>query len=313
MHYLCSMINGKPILSGNSFEKDVRLLTEVSEQEARFVPRSDSPLPSVASLCEVVDLVRQLVFPGYFDRRQNDEKMRSYHIGVNMERLFEVLSRQILLALQFQHCSECEADEKRAVVLAQQFIDQLPEVKRLLFTDVEAIFSNDPAAATPSEVIFCYPVVQAMLHYRLAHVLQDMKIPVIPRIITEKAHGETGIDIHPCAKIGEYFAIDHGTGVVIGQTCIIGNHVTLYQGVTLGAAGHRPFDSNNFDGEQFPRHPVLEDNVMVYSNSTLLGRITIGHDTIIGGNIWVTHDVPPNSRLRQSKFVDSQFEGGLGI
>lgn len=313
MHYLCSMINGKPILSGNSFEKDVRLLTEVSEQEARFVPRSDSPLPSVASLCEVVDLVRQLVFPGYFDRRQNDEKMRSYHIGVNMERLFEVLSRQILLALQFQHCSECEADEKRAVVLAQQFIDQLPEVKRLLFTDVEAIFNNDPAAATPSEVIFCYPVVQAMLHYRLAHVLQDMKIPVIPRIITEKAHGETGIDIHPCAKIGEYFAIDHGTGVVIGQTCIIGNHVTLYQGVTLGAAGHRPFDSNNFDGEQFPRHPVLEDNVTVYSNSTLLGRITIGHDTIIGGNIWVTHDVPPNSRLRQSKFVDSQFEGGLGI
>ena len=313
MHYLCSMINGKPILSGNSFEKDVRLLTEVSEQEARFVPRSDSPLPSVASLCEVVDLVRQLVFPGYFDRRQNDEKMRSYHIGVNMERLFEVLSRQILLALQFQHCSECEADEKRAVVLAQQFIDQLPEVKRLLFTDVEAIFNNDLAAATPSEVIFCYPVVQAMLHYRLAHVLQDMKIPVIPRIITEKAHGETGIDIHPCVKIGEYFAIDHGTGVVIGQTCIIGNHVTLYQGVTLGAAGHRPFDSNNFDGEQFPRHPVLEDNVTVYSNSTLLGRITIGHDTIIGGNIWVTHDVPPNSRLRQSKFVDSQFEGGLGI
>lgn len=307
------MINGKPILSGNSFEKVVRLLTEVSEREARFVPRSDSPLPSVASLCEVVDLVRQLVFPGYFDRRQNDEKMRSYHIGVNMERLFEVLSRQILLALQFQHCSECEADEKRAVVLAQQFIDQLPEVKRLLFTDVEAIFNNDPAAATPSEVIFCYPVVQAMLHYRLAHVLQDMKIPVIPRIITEKAHGETGIDIHPCAKIGEYFAIDHGTGVVIGQTCIIGNHVTLYQGVTLGAAGHRPFDSNNFDGEQFPRHPVLEDNVTVYSNSTLLGRITIGHDTIIGGNIWVTHDVPPNSRLRQSKFVDSQFEGGLGI
>lgn len=307
------MINGKPILSGNSFEKDVRLLTEVSEQEARFVPRSDSPLPSVASLCEVVDLVRQLVFPGYFDRRQNDEKMRSYHIGVNMERLFEVLSRQILLALQFQHCSECEADEKRAVVLAQQFIDQLPEVKRLLFTDVEAIFNNDLAAATPSEVIFCYPVVQAMLHYRLAHVLQDMKIPVIPRIITEKAHGETGIDIHPCVKIGEYFAIDHGTGVVIGQTCIIGNHVTLYQGVTLGAAGHRPFDSNNFDGEQFPRHPVLEDNVTVYSNSTLLGRITIGHDTIIGGNIWVTHDVPPNSRLRQSKFVDSQFEGGLGI
>ena len=307
------MINGKPILSGNSFEKDVRLLTEVSEQEARFVPRSDSPLPSVASLCEVVDLVRQLVFPGYFDRRQNDEKMRSYHIGVNMERLFEVLSRQNLLALQLQHYSDREADEKRAVVLAQQFIDQLPEVKRLLFTDVEAIFNNDPAAATPSEVIFCYPVVQAMLHYRLAHVLQDMKIPVIPRIITEKAHGETGIDIHPCAKIGEYFAIDHGTGVVIGQTCIIGNHVTLYQGVTLGAAGHRPFDSNNFDGEQFPRHPVLEDNVTVYSNSTLLGRITIGHDTIIGGNIWVTHDVPPNSRLRQSKFVDSQFEGGLGI
>ena len=150
-----------------------------------------------------------------------------------------------------------------------------------------------------------------MTHYRLAHVLHQMQVPVIPRIITEQAHSRTGIDIHPGAQIGEYFAIDHGTGVVIGETCIIGSHVTLYQGVTLGAKSFK------YDAEgnmlNVPRHPIIEDRVTIYSNASVLGRITIGHDSVIGGNIWLTHDVPPGSRILQSKAVDVSFQGGLGI
>ena len=195
--------------------------------------------------------------------------------------------------------------------MALDFIDQLPEIKRLIYTDVEAMFQNDPAATNYGEVIYCYPIVNTMTHYRLAHVLHQMQVPVIPRIITEQAHSRTGIDIHPGAQIGEYFAIDHGTGVVIGETCIIGSHVTLYQGVTLGAKSFK------YDAEgnmlNVPRHPVIEDHVTIYSNASILGRITIGHHSVIGGNIWVTNDVPPYSRIQQSKAVDMAFQGGLGI
>ena len=173
------------------------------------------------------------------------------------------------------------------------------------------MFQNDPAATNYGEVIYCYPVMMAMTHYRLAHVLHQMQVPVIPRIITEQAHSKTGIDIHPGATIGEYFSIDHGTGVVIGETAIIGNHVSLYQGVTLGAKSFK------YDAEgnmlNVPRHPIIEDNVTIYSNASVLGRITIGHHSVIGGNIWLTHDVPPYSRILQSKAVDVSFQGGLGI
>ena len=192
-----------------------------------------------------------------------------------------------------------------------QFIDTLPEIKRLLYTDVQAMFDNDPAALNYGEVIFCYPVVQTMTHYRIAHKLHELKVPVIPRIITELAHSKTGIDIHPGAQIGEYFAIDHGTGVVIGETSIIGNHVTLYQGVTLGSKNFKHDEQGNI--LNVPRHPIIEDYVTVYSNASILGRITIGHHSIIGGNIWVTHNVAPNSRIQQSQAVESHYEGGLGI
>jgi serine O-acetyltransferase len=150
-----------------------------------------------------------------------------------------------------------------------------------------------------------------MIHYRIAHKLHDLLVPVIPRIITELAHSETGIDIHPGAQIGEYFAIDHGTGVVIGETCIIGSHVTLYQGVTLGSKNFKYDAQGNI--LNIPRHPIIEDNVTIYSNASILGRITIGHDSVIGGNIWVTHNVAPHSRVQQSKAVETHFEGGLGI
>jgi len=154
-------------------------------------------------------------------------------------------------------------------------------------------------------------VVQVMVNYRIAHALLTLGVPVLPRIMTEMAHSKTGIDIHPGAQIGEYFSIDHGTGVVIGETCIVGNHVTLYQGVTLGA---KKFTYNeNGHPVNIPRHPILEDNVTVYSNSSILGRITIGHDTVVGGNIWLTEGVPPYSRIIQQKAVSETFTDGAGI
>ena len=196
--------------------------------------------------------------------------------------------------------------------IASAFIDSLPEIGRLLETDVEAVLHNDPAVTNPGEVILCYPLVKVMLHYRVAHRLYGLGVPCIPRMLTEMAHSETGIDIHPAATIGEYFAIDHGTGVVVGATSIIGNHCMLYQGVTLGArnfsydnAGH-PVDE--------PRHPILEDNVTVYSNTSILGRVRIGHDCIIGGNLWLTHDVPAGTKVLQARSVQiPSFDSGAGI
>ena len=275
------------------------------------MPAGSAPLPSVEEVRRIVSLVKSIIFTDYFYKRQPEQQIRSYYIGVNMEELYLLLCRQIARGLQF--CEECCEEEVTPTAnhLALQFIDHLPEVKRLLYTDVEAMFHNDPAATNYGEVIYCYPVINTMTHYRVAHVLHKMGVPVIPRIITELAHSKTGIDIHPGAQIGEYFAIDHGTGVVIGETSIIGHHVTLYQGVTLGAKSFKYDAQGNM--LNVPRHPIIEDFVTIYSNASILGRITIGHHSIIGGNIWVTNDIPPYSRIQQSKAVESSFQGGLGI
>jgi serine O-acetyltransferase len=291
--------------------KNITLLSTPSAEELEIVPQVGGPLPSIESLRKMVELVKSIVFPGFFDKHQVDDQIRSYYIGVNMEMLFSLLKGQIGRGLLFDAEGDEDEVKDQAAQLALQFIDRLPEIKRLLYTDVEAIFLNDPAVRNYGEVIFCYPVVQAMVHYRMAHELLQMGIPVIPRIITELAHSATGIDIHPGATIGEYFSIDHGTGVVIGETCIIGNHVTLYQGVTLGAKNFS-LDAHGHP-RNIPRHPILEDNVTVYSNSTVLGRITIGHDSVIGGNVWLTHDVPAGSHVLQNKAITSTFMDGLGI
>ncbi len=281
--------------------KNVNLLSKLTEQEVKMMPATEAPLPSIEQVERIVNLVKDIIFPDYMGKRQSDESIRSYHIGECVVELNRRLIKQIAHGLQF--CEDCEAISTKekayeeANRLALAFIDELPEIKRLLYTDVKAMFDNDPAAPNFGEVIFCYPVVNAMTHYRIAHKLHELKVPVIPRIITEQAHSKTGIDIHPGATIGEYFAIDHGTGVVIGETCIIGNHVTLYQGVTLGAKSFKYDENGNM--LNVPRHP--------------LGRITIGHHSVIGGNIWVTNDVPPYSRIQQSKAVDAAFNGGLGI
>jgi serine O-acetyltransferase len=174
----------------------------------------------------------------------------------------------------------------------------LPELKELLAMDVEAAYNGDPAAESYEEIICCYPVIKAMINYRVAHKMLLLGVRLIPRIMTEMAHSETGIDIHPAATIGHHFTIDHGTGVVIGATCIIGNNVKLYQGVTLGAKSF-PLDENGNPIKGIPRHPIIEDNVIIYSNSTVLGRITIGQGTVIGGNLWVTEGTRPGEKLMQ--------------
>jgi serine O-acetyltransferase len=295
--------------------KNVQQLSKLTDQEVSMMPATEAPLPSVEQVKEIVRLVKSIIFPDYFNKRQPDETIRSYTIGVHMEALFQLLIKQIAHGLQF--CEDCDAIKTKQQVyqeaerLAVEFINALPEIKRVLYTDVQAMFDNDPAAPNYGEVIFCYPVVNTMTHYRIAHKLHELQVPVIPRIITEQAHSKTGIDIHPGAQIGEYFAIDHGTGVVIGETCIIGNHVTLYQGVTLGAKSFKYDEQGNM--LNIPRHPIIEDYVTVYSNASILGRITIGHHSVIGGNIWVTQDIPPYSRIQQLKAVDAPFDGGLGI
>jgi serine O-acetyltransferase len=290
----------------------VAVLSKHTDDERRMMPTAlQAPLPSVSDVEAIVGLIKGIIFTDYFHRRQPDEQLRSYQIGVSMEELYRLLRQQIARGLQF--CEDCQEEDVLCTGerLALEFIDSLPEIKRLLYTDIQAMFDNDPAAKTYGEVIFCYPVVNTMVHYRVAHRLHKMGVPVIPRIITEQAHSKTGIDIHPGAQIGGYFSIDHGTGDVIGETTIIGNHVTLYQGVTLGAKSFKYDEEGNM--LNVPRHPIIEDHVTVYSNASILGRITIGHHSTIGGNIWLTHDVPPHSRILQSKAVDASFSGGLGI
>ena len=296
-------------------KRNVSLLSRQTELEMTMVPQTEAPLPSVEQVKNIVSLVKRIIFPDYFNKRQCHETIRSYNIGVHMEELLQTLTKQIAHGLQFGEKGSSLTSRQQiydeARDLALQLIETLPEIKRLLYTDVQAMFDNDPAAVNYGEIILSYPVSNAMTHYRIAHRLHELQVPVIPRIITELAHSETGIDIHPGARIGKYFAIDHGTGVVIGETCIIGNHVTLYQGVTLGSKSFKKDTDGNM--LNIPRHPIIEDYVTIYSNASILGRITIGHHSVIGGNIWVTHDVAPNSRVQQSKAVETHFEGGLGI
>ena len=298
-----------------TLRRNVAELSKQTDREVSMMPATVAPLPSVEMVKRIVALVKNIIFPDYFEKRQPDEAIRAYHIGVAMEELAKLLTKQIAHGLQF--CEHCEGERTKEQVYTEaeqkalEFIDALPEIKRLLYTDIQAMFDNDPAAPNYGEVIFCYPSMNTMTHYRVAHKLHQLQVPVIPRIITELAHSKTGIDIHPGAQIGEYFAIDHGTGVVIGETTIIGNHVTLYQGVTLGAKSFKYDENGNM--LNVPRHPIIEDNVTVYSNASILGRITIGHDSTIGGNIWLTHSVPPNSKILQSKAIDAGFEAGAGI
>ena len=263
------------------------------------------PMPSINTLQEIVQLCRSILFPGYFDEAPLNSETLKFHIGVNVDRLLVLLSKEIKAGICFNGntkttTEKCEELDKASLQKAVEFVLKLPEIRQKLYTDVIAIYNGDPAAKSFGEVIFCYPGLKAIANYRLAHALLKLDVPLIPRIITEMAHSETGIDIHPGAEIGEYFMIDHGTGVVIGETSIIGNNVKMYQGVTLGAKSF-PLDENGNPIKGIVRHPKIGNNVIIYSNSTILGNITIGDGAVIGGNLWVDKDVPAGARLSQDK------------
>lgn len=278
--------------------------------------RAGEPMPSVKVLGKIVELIREILFPGYFGDSSVNPKTVKYYVGVNTEKVFELICEQILAGL----CFNCDKPElitleqrrKEAMNIAVEFIEKLPEVRRMLITDVMAAYNGDPAALNYGEVIFCYPSIRAIASHRIAHELIKANVPLIPRIISEMAHSETGIDIHPRAEIGESFAIDHGTGVVIGATAIIGKNVKIFQGVTLGAKSF-PLDVDGNPIKGIPRHPIVEDDVVIYSNATILGRITIGKGSVIGGNVWVTNSVAPGSKIAQVKARDGLFIDGSGI
>lgn len=278
--------------------------------------RLGESMPSAEKLRVIVDKIRQIIFPGYFGEINLRNETLHYYIGVLVDQVYELLSEQIFAGLCFnsqaEHIRNINDKKEVAERTAAEFINGIAELRRILITDINAAYLGDPAANSVGEVIFCYPGTRAISSYRIAHSLFKLGVPLIPRIITELAHSETGIDINPEASIGEYFTIDHGTGVVIGSTSIVGNHVILYQGVTLGAKSF-PLDKNGNPTKGIPRHPIVEDNVIIYSNATILGRITIGHDSVIGGNVWVTKDLPPFSKALQTKSRHAGFINGGGI
>ncbi len=296
------------------------IIKELSKEESyksvchRHYP--DLPMPSMKVMQEIVDLHREIIFPGYFGDSPTRPGSLEYYMGVNIELLYEKLRHQIFAGL----CFGCDdADEfvlvegkQKATQIAVDFISLLPKIRYLMSTDVEAAYLGDPAAKSRAEVIFCYPAIRAITNYRIAHALLELGVPLVPRAISEMAHSETGIDIHPRAKIGHSFTIDHGTGVVIGATSIICNNVKLYQGVTLGAKSF-PLDDKGNPIKGIPRHPIVEDNVIIYAQATILGQVTIGKNSVIGGNVWVTSDVPANSKVVQKKFRSSGFIEGDGI
>jgi serine O-acetyltransferase len=289
-----------------SFQKD--FIHEVSETLTTHEVLSTmyhqgvetAPMPSVRQLGEIVNKLRSVLFPGYFGSANMKSSSMKYYIGALLDEIFESLTQELQRGFCFicahnkDYCLECE-DKSR--IISRKLIEKLPEIRHLLATDSVAAYEGDPASRNVGEVIYCYPSIRALTNYRIAHELFKMEVPLVPRIITELAHSETGIDIHPGATIEEAFFIDHGTGVVIGETCRIGKNIRIYQGVTLGAKSF-PLDENGNPIKGIDRHPNVEDDVVIYSGATILGNITIGKGSVIGGNVWLTESIPPGSKIR---------------
>jgi len=277
------------------FKETIELLTK-QEFDGKFIHQhhNGEPNPSMIELRSMIEEIKGILFPGFWGHLAVNRHTLPYYLGVSVEGVFQQLWNQIYAGLCFE-CSDAQRnpEEKKnsAMQMASHFIRLLPDLKNILRTDVEAIYNGDPAAKNYGEIILAYPGLRAIANYRIAHALLEVGCPMLlARMITEIAHGETGIDIHPGACIGHHFAIDHGTGVVIGETSILGNNVKLYQGVTLGAKSF-PVDEQGNPIKGIPRHPILKDGVIVYAGATVLGRVTIGENAVIGGNTWVTEDV----------------------
>lgn len=266
--------------------------------------RKDHPpkLPSRKMLAEIIENLGAVLFPNRLGMPDLNDEGIDYFVGHTLDKVLRELNRQVTLELQFiaeQHGLTIDVQPK-AIEIVAEFARQLPKIRLLLDTDIQAAYEGDPAARSADEVLVCYPGITAIIHQRLAHELYRLGAPLVARVISEIAHTATGIDIHPGAQIGERFFIDHGTGVVIGETAIIGSGVRLYQAVTLGAKRFEK-DENGLLIKGNARHPIVEDDVVIYAGATVLGRITLGKGSVIGGNVWLTHDVPPYSNVRQGQ------------
>ena len=278
-----------------------RLSDEGSYAQLFHAYCEEEELPSGKVLQSLVELCRAILFPGYYGQARITGQTIRFHTGVSIEQLFEELSKQIYAGLCLANTSQTtssQAAKATAERIAEEFISRWPELRSRLATDAEAMFDSDPAAQNPGEVIFCYPGFRAICNYRIAHVLYRLEVPFIPRMITEMAHSETGIDIHPGATIGHHFSIDHGTGIVIGETSVIGDYVRIFQGVSLAGAKLPPDEKGNTI-RGIARHPILGNHVTVYSNATLIGKIHIGDGATICGNVWVAEDVPAGATVSQ--------------
>ncbi len=257
------------------------------------------PIPAEAFVADIIDMFRELLFPGYFSREKLDPVNMRYGLGQTVSKLYDLLADLITHTIRHdclryhQSCSGCET---RGHTAALQMMDAIPEIRQILALDVRAAFEGDPAAKSHDEIIFSYPGIYAISVYRLAHRLFELEVPLLPRIMSEHAHSLTGIDIHPGATIGDRFVIDHGTGVVIGETTQIGSNVRIYQGVTLGALSLPKDAGEKLRGKK--RHPTIEDDVIIYSGATILGGDTvIGARSVVGGNVWLTQSIPPDTTV----------------
>lgn len=308
-----------------SFNKDIvkiisdtvnSLSEQKSYEQVYHRPHLNEEMLSVKAIKEIMENIKEILFPGYFGNAAVRADTIKFHIGISVDRLYKLLTTQIRRGYCFScdrdNCDDCDKCRFEAEPVALKFLEKLPSIREQLSKDIHAMYLYDPAAKGYGEIIFAYPSIKALTNYRVAHALLSLGVPIIPRIISEMAHSDTGIDIHPGAQIGEYFVIDHGTGVVIGETCIIGNNVRIYQGVTLGARSFKlDPDGNPIKG--IPRHPIVENDVIIYSGATILGRVTIGRGSVIGGNVWLTQDLPPNSKVVQGKPREMMYEMGGGI
>lgn len=282
----------------------VTALSDFSSSSMVYAPKHGRSMPSIDALHEIMENLRSILFPGYFGKSRINEQNLPYYIGVNIDKTFHLLAEQIARGICFAQTenttSNCELNDQTARKITASFFKLLPQIREVLISDIKSTYNGDPAANSFGAIIYSYPGLKATTNYRIAHALLKLKVPLIPRIITEMAHSETGIDINPGAQIEGSFTMDHGTGIVIGETCIIGSNVKLYQGVTLGAKSF-PVDDDGNPIKGIPRHPIVENDVVIYAQATILGRITIGEGSIIGGNVWVTKNTAKNSRILQQQ------------
>ena len=294
-----------PILENKSYLPNITEQIVTSYKEGGATHHLDHcPLPRYSVVIDILEDLKEILYPGYRNRDCLRSSNVIYHVGGIVDRLYD----RLVMLCERAICHGQESDDactpnKRSAIeqIAHQktlaFLQQIPDVRKTLAKDVEAAYAGDPACKSLDEVIFCYPGLEAITIYRLAHALHELQIPLIPRMMTEWVHSKTGIDIHPGAVIGEYFFIDHGTGIVIGETAVIGNWVKLYQGVTLGAASF-PKDETGELVRNTKRHPTIEDNVVIYANATILGGETIiGKDSVVGSSVWLTSSVPTGTTV----------------